>query len=164
MSNSLWRHGLKHTKLPCPSVSSRICLNWCPLSQWCYLTISSSFVPFSSCSQSLPASGSFPMSQLFASGGQSIGASASASVLAMNIQGQRCPVVKYLFFNKMGVSQKIFIAQKCSTYFFSKKKKVFQICWTFLCQQMAMHTMLLLRDFQKQEKTLDLAFQGKFLY
>ena len=74
-------------RLPCPSLSPRVCSNSCPLGSWCYLTISSSATPFSSCLQSFPASGSFPMSQLFASGGQSTGASASASVLPMNIQG-----------------------------------------------------------------------------
>ena len=78
-------HGLQHTKLPCPSLSPGVCSNSCPLSQWCHPTISSSVAPFSSCPQSFPASGSLPMSQLFTSGGQSIGA--SASVLQMNIQG-----------------------------------------------------------------------------
>ena len=86
MSNSLWPHGLQHTRLPCPSPSPGACSNSCPLSQWCHPTISSSVVPFSSCLQSFPASGSFQMSQFFTSGGQSIGASASASVLLMNIQ------------------------------------------------------------------------------
>ena len=86
MSNSLWPHGLQHTRLPCPSPSPRVHENSCPLSQWCHPTISSSVVPFSSDLQSFPASGSFPLSWLFASGGQSIGASASASVLPMNIQ------------------------------------------------------------------------------
>jgi len=76
----------KHTRLPCPSPSSWVCSTSCPLSLWCHLTISSSIAPFSSCLQSFPASGSFPVSRLFASGGQSIGASASASVLSMNIQ------------------------------------------------------------------------------
>ena len=80
-------HGLKKTRLPCPSLSSRACSNSCPLSQWCHLTISSSVIPFSSYLQSFPASGSFPMSLFFASGGQSIRASASASVLPMNNQG-----------------------------------------------------------------------------
>ena len=83
LSDSLWPHGLQHDKLLCPPLSSRVCLNSCPLSQ---LTISSSVISFSSCLQSFPASESFPMSQLFASSGQSIGASASASVLPMNIQ------------------------------------------------------------------------------
>ena len=71
---------------PCPSLSTRVCSDSCPLSQWCCLTISSSAAPFSFCLQSFPASGSFPKSQLFASGGQSVGASASTSVLSMNIQ------------------------------------------------------------------------------
>ena len=85
VSNSLWPHGLQHTRLPCPSPFPRDCLNSCPLSQWCHPTISTSAVCFSSCLQSCPASGSFLMSWIFASGGQSIGA--SASVLSMNIQG-----------------------------------------------------------------------------
>ena len=76
-----------HTRLPCSSLSPGVCSNSCPLSQWRHPTISSSVIPFSVCPQSLPASVSFPVSQLFASGGQSIGASASASVLPMNIQG-----------------------------------------------------------------------------
>jgi len=87
MSDSLWPHGLQHTRLPCPSPSPRACSNSCPLSQWCHPPISSSVVPFSSCLQSFPASRSFPMSLLFASGGQSIGASSPASVLPMNVQG-----------------------------------------------------------------------------
>ena len=83
MSNSVWPHGLQHARLPCPSPSPRACANSCPLSQWCHPTISSSIIPFS------PATSGFvPMSQFFTSGGQSIGASASASVLPMNIQDQ----------------------------------------------------------------------------
>ena len=85
-SNSLWSHGLQYTRLPCPSTTPRACSNLCPSSQWCHPTISSSVVPFSFCLQSFPASGSFPMSQFSASGGQSIGASASTSVLPMDIQ------------------------------------------------------------------------------
>ena len=77
--------GLQHTRLPWPSPSPRVCSNPCPLSQWCYPTVSSSVVPFSSCPQSFPASGSFPMSQFFTPGGQSAGA--SASVLPVNVQG-----------------------------------------------------------------------------
>ena len=76
-------HGLQHTRLPCPSSSPRVCSNSCPLSRWYHPTISFSVIPFSSCLQSFPASESFPMSQLFASGGQSIGTSASA-VSAIN--------------------------------------------------------------------------------
>ena len=85
--DSLWPHGLQHGRLPCLSLSPRVCSNSCPLSWWGHPTISSSVTLFSSCPQSFPASGSFPVSQLFASGGQSIGISASASVLPMNIQG-----------------------------------------------------------------------------
>ena len=84
MSNSLWPHALKHTGLPCPSLSPGVCLNSCPLSQWCHPATSSYVTPFYSHPQSFPASMSFPMSQLFASGGQSTGA--SASVLPVTIQ------------------------------------------------------------------------------
>ena len=87
MSNSLPPHRLQHSRLPCPSPSPGVCSNSCPLSQWYHPTISSSDIPFSSCLQSFPESGSFPMSQFFVSSGQSTGASASASVLLMNIQG-----------------------------------------------------------------------------
>jgi len=86
MSSSLRPHGLQHSWLPCPSLSPRVCSNSCPLSRWCHPTILPSVVPFSSWPQSFPASGTFPVSQLLASGGQNIGASASASVLPMNIQ------------------------------------------------------------------------------
>ena len=79
-------HGLQHARLPCPSPSPWACSNSCPVSQWYHPTISSSVAPFSSCLQSFLASGSFPMSWLFTSGGPSIGVSASASVLPMNIQ------------------------------------------------------------------------------
>ena len=86
VSNSLWTHWLQHASLPCPSPIPRAYLNSCPSSQWCHLTISSSVIPFSFRLQSLLASGSFPMSQFFASGGQGIGVSASASVLTVYIQ------------------------------------------------------------------------------
>ena len=84
--DSLWPHGLQHARLPCPSPTPRACSNSCPSSRWFHPTVLSSVVPFSSCLQSFPASGFFPMSQFFASRGQSIGASASASVLPMSIQ------------------------------------------------------------------------------
>ena len=87
MSNSLRPYGLYHARLPYPPPTPGVYSNSCPLSRWCHTTISSSVIPFSSCLQSFLASGSFPMSQLFASAGQSIGVSASASVLPMNIQG-----------------------------------------------------------------------------
>ena len=86
MSDSLWPHGMQHARLPCPSPTPRACSNSCPWGQWCHPTISSSVVPFSSCLQSFPASGSFPMSQFFTWRGQSIGVTASASVLPVNIQ------------------------------------------------------------------------------
>ena len=86
LSDSFWPHGLQHARLPCPSPTPGANSNSCPSSQWCHPTISSSVVCFSSCLQSFPASGSFPMSQFFTSGGQSIGVSASASVLPVNIQ------------------------------------------------------------------------------
>ena len=86
LSDSLWPPGLQHSRLPCPSPTPEAYSNSCPLSQWCHLTISSSVIPFSSLLQSFPASGALQMSQFFTSGGQSIGALASASVLPMNIQ------------------------------------------------------------------------------
>ena len=86
MYDSLWPHGLQHARPPCPSPTAGVHSNSWPLIQWCHPTISSSLIPFSSCPQSFPASGSFQMSQFFVSGGQSIGVSASASVLPMNIQ------------------------------------------------------------------------------
>ena len=90
MSDSLWPHELQHARPPCPSPTPGVYPNSCPWIQlmnwWCHPTISSSVIPFSSCLQSLPASGSFQMSQFFASGGQSIGVSASRSFLPMNIQ------------------------------------------------------------------------------
>ena len=85
MSNSLWRHELQHTRLLCPPLSARVCSNSYPLSQWCYLTISSSVAPFF-CLQYFPGSRSYPMSWLLTLGGQSIRASASVSVLPMNSQ------------------------------------------------------------------------------
>ena len=87
MSNSLWSHGLQHTRLPCHSPFPRTYSNSCPLSGWCHPTISSSVIPFPPCLQSFPASGSFLRSQFLASGGQSNGASASASLLPVNTQG-----------------------------------------------------------------------------
>ena len=86
VSNSLWPHGLQYVRLPCPSPTPRAYSNSCPLSRWFHPTISSSVVLFISCLQLFPASGSFPMSQFFASGGQSIGVSTSTSVLPMNIK------------------------------------------------------------------------------
>ena len=86
MSDSLWLHESQHARPPCPSPTPGVYSNSSPLSRWCHPTISCSVVPFSSCLQSFPASGFFPVSQFFASCGQTIGASVSASVLSMNIQ------------------------------------------------------------------------------
>ena len=86
MYNCLWPQGLQHSRLSCPTPTPRTHSNSCLLRWWCHPTILSSVIPISSCLQSFPASGSFPVSQFFTSGGQSIGASASASVLPMNIQ------------------------------------------------------------------------------
>ena len=84
--NSLWTHGLQHSRLPCPSPSPGVYSNSCPLSWWCHPSISSSVIPFCSCLQYFPASGSIPISELFISGGQSTGNLALASVLPMDIQ------------------------------------------------------------------------------
>ena len=86
MSDSWGSNGLQPARLPCPSPTPGACLNSCPSNQWCHPTISSSVIPFSSCLQSFPVSGFFLISQFFASGGQSVGVSASTSVLPMNIQ------------------------------------------------------------------------------
>ena len=86
MSDSLWPHEPQHARPPCPSPTPGVHSDSCPSSQWCHPAISSSVIPFSSCPQSFPASGSFQMSQLFTSGGQSIGVSASILVLPMNTQ------------------------------------------------------------------------------
>ena len=87
MSSAFGPHGLQHGRLPCPLPTSRACSNSCSSSWWCHPTISSSVIPFFFCLRSFPASGSFPMSWLFASGGQSVGTSASASILPVDIQG-----------------------------------------------------------------------------
>ena len=105
MSNPLWHHGLQHARLPCPSPSPRACSNSCPLSRWCHPTILSSVSSFSSCLQSFPASGSFLMSWLFTSGGQSIGVSASASEFPMNIQDWFPLGLTGLIFQSKGLSR-----------------------------------------------------------
>ena len=87
MSDSLWLHGLQHARPPCPLLSLGVCSSSCPFNRWCHSTSLSSVIPFSLCLQSFPASGTFPMSVLFPSGGQSFKASASASVLSMSVQG-----------------------------------------------------------------------------
>ena len=111
MSDSLRSHGLQHASLPCPSPTPGAYSNSCPSSRWCHPIISSSVIPFSFCLLSFPASGSFPVSQFFTSGGQSIQVSASASVLTMNIQDwclclnkkwlhYSCFITYYYYFNQ----------------------------------------------------------------
>ena len=118
MSDSLQPHGLQHARPPCPSSTSRVYSNWCPLSRWCHPTISSSVVPFFSHLQSFPASGFFQMSQFFASGGQSIGVSVSASGLPMNIQDWFPLGWTNLIFQSKGLAR-VFsntIVQKCQFF------------------------------------------------
>ena len=99
-------HELQHTRPPCPSPTPGVYSNWCPSSWWCHPAISSFVISFSSCPQSLPASGSFPMSQLFASGGQNIGVSALASVLPMTTQDwSPLEWTGWIFFQFKGLSR-----------------------------------------------------------
>ena len=105
VSDSLWPHGLQHARLPCPSPTPGVYPNSSPLSWWYHPTISSSVIPLSSCLQSFPASGSFPMSQLFASGGHSIGVSALASVLPKNTQDWSLEWTGWISLQSMGLSR-----------------------------------------------------------
>ena len=110
MSDSLWPHEMQHARRLCPSLSSRVCSNSCPSSWWCHPTVASTVAPFSSCLQSFPVPGSFAVSQFFSLGDQNIGASASASVLPMNIQ--------YWFL--LGLTGLIFLQSKGLSEVFSK--------------------------------------------
>ena len=105
MSNSLWPYGLKRARLPCRSPTPGAYSNSSPLSWWCHPAISSSVIPFSCCLQSFPVSGSFQMSQFFTSGGRSIGASASASVLPMNIQDWSLEWTGWICLQSKGLSR-----------------------------------------------------------
>ena len=105
MSDSLQPNGLCNERLPCPSPTPRTCSNSHPLSQWCNPTILFSIVPFSSCLQPFPASGSFPMTQFFALGGQSIGDSASISILPRNIQNWSLGWTGWISFQSKGLSR-----------------------------------------------------------
>ena len=111
---NLGPHGLQHTRLPCPSPAPRACSNSCPSSQWYHPTVSSYVIPFSSFHQSFPTAGSFQMSQFLTSGGQSIGASALALVLPVNIQGRFISKVKMYFFL---ISEVYFLVLKCLEIF-----------------------------------------------
>ena len=128
MSDSLWHHDLHHARLPCPLLFPRVCSNSCPLSQWCYLTISSSATPFSFCPQSLPASGSFPVSQLFELGGQSIGASALASVFSMNIQGWFPLRLSLISLLSKGLSRVFFSITVWKYQFFGPRLSIWSNC------------------------------------
>ena len=119
MSDYLWSHGLQHARLPYPSPSPRVCSNSCPFCWWCHPTISSSVTRFSPHPQSFSPSRSFPMSLLFTSAGQSIGASASASVLPMNIQGWFPSGLTILSFMQSKVSQVFFNTTIQKHQFFS---------------------------------------------
>ena len=110
VSDSLWPHGLQHARPPCPSPTLRVYSNSCPLSWWCHPTISSSVVPFSSHLQSFPASGSFQVSQFFASGDQSIGVSASTSVLPMKDKIRILRILSQISSNVHGIC-KVFSLQ-----------------------------------------------------
>ena len=146
ISNSLRPHGLQHARTPCPSPTSRAYSNSCPSSWWCHPIISSSVIPFSSCLQSFPTSGSFPMSQFFTSSGQSIWVSASASVLPMNSQDwfplgwtgwiflqskglsrvfSNTTVQKHQFFS----AQLAFIVQLSHPYMTTGKTSETDLCW-----------------------------------
>ena len=148
MSDSLRPQGLQHARIPCLSPSPRACLNSCPWSRWCHPSISSSVTPFSFCLQSFPASGSFPMSQFFASGGQSIGASASVSVLPMNIQDWfSLGWTGWISLQSKGLSRVFSNTTVWKHQFFSSQSSLWStshICtwlleksqlWLYLCQQ-----------------------------
>ena len=143
VSDSLRPHGLQHARPPCPSLSPGVCSNSRPLSQWCHPTISSSVIPFSSRLQSFPASGSFPVSQLFTSGGHSIRASASASVLPMVIQDWfLLGLTGLISFQSKGLSR-VFsntTTLRCSAFFMAQlshphtnaRKTIALTIWTFV--------------------------------
>ena len=145
VSHSLPLHGLQHTRPHHPSPTPGVYSNPCPLSQWCHPTISSSVIPFSSYLQSFPASGSFQISQLFVSDGQSIGVSASASVLPMNIQD----------WFPLGWIGWISLLSKGLSRAFSNKKWEYQIAWP-ASWEICMHV-------KKQQLELDMEQQTKLL-
>ena len=135
MSDSLQPHGLQHTRLPCPSPTSGAYSDLYPSSWWCHPTISSSVIPFSSCLQSLLASGSFLVSQFFTSDGQSIGVSSSASVLPMNIQDW---FPRMDWFDLLAVQGTL----KSLLQHHSSKASILQ-CSAFFIVQLSLHTWLL---------------------
>ena len=150
MSDSLRPHESQHTRPPCPSPTPRVYPNSCPSSRWCHPAISSSVIPSSSCLQSFPESGSFPMSQLFTWGGQSIGVSASASVLPINIQDWS-PLgwTGWIFSQSEGLSR-VFsnttVQKQCSAFFMvqlshpytTSGKTIALTRWTFVGKVMSL--------------------------
>ena len=153
MSDSLRPHETQQARPPCPSPTPGVHPNPCPLSRWCHPTISSSVVPFSSCPQSFPTSGSFQMSQLFASGGQSIGVSASTSVLQMNTQDwaplgwtgwvslqskdsqESSPTPQFKSINSLGLS---FLYSPTFTSYMTTGKIIALTRWTFVDKEMSL--------------------------
>ena len=125
-------HELQHSRIPCPSLSPGVCSNSCPSNQWCHPTISSSVIPFSSCLQSFPTPGSFPMSWLFISGGQSIGTSASASGLLMNTQGWfPLGLTCFISLQSKGLSR-VFCSTTVWKYQFKENLSVFHIRFFYM--------------------------------
>ena len=127
MSNSLWPYELQHNRLHCSLLSPGICANSCPLSQWCRPTISSSVTPFFSCPQSFPESKSFPVNQLFSWGSKITGASASALVLPMNIQGLISFKIDWLLWPKLWDVSKVVLRGDFIVRITNIKKQRFQI-------------------------------------
>ena len=149
MSDSLWPHELQHTRPPCPSPTPRVYSKSCPSSWWCHPFISSSVVPFSSCLQSFQASGSFPMSQLFAWGGQSIGVSASTSVFPMNTQDWSLGWTGWIFLQSKSLLQhqsskasilrrSAFLAVQLSHPYMTTGKTIALTRWTFVGKVMSL--------------------------
>ena len=147
MSDTSWPHGPQHARPPCPSPTLRVYLNSCPLSQWCPATISSSVIPFSSCLQSFPASGSFPMSQFFASGGQSIGASASTSGLIsfrvgwldlLAVQGTLKSLLQYNSWKASILWHSAFFIVQLSHPYMTTGKTIALTRWTFVDKVMSL--------------------------
>ena len=139
VSDSLRPHEPQHARPPCPSPTPRVYPNSCPLSRWCHLTISSSVIPFSSCLQSFPISGSFQMSQIFASGGQNIGVSASTSILPMNTQDwfplgwtgwvHQCKGLSRVFSNTTVQKHQFFCTQLCYSLYNVVPFKYVSLLW-----------------------------------
>ena len=148
MSDSLWPLGLQHTRLPCPSLTPGTCSNSCPSSWWCHPTISSCVIPFS-CLQSFPAAGSFPVSHFFTSGGQSIGASASAFNPSVNIQDWYPLQLTGLILQSKGLSRVFSNITVQNHQFFSNQLS--------LCSNSHIHTWLL----EKPQLWLDRPFSAK---